>query len=292
MSVQFGLGISASSATGSDPIDDARAAEAAGFDFVSANDHFHATGPRHELWTLMAWIAASTSRIKVASRVLGAPFRNPAVVAKMAETFDRLSDGRLILGLGAGASDDEFNALGIPVRPLRERIDGLEEAIQVTRGLWSDAPFTLAGEIHRVREADLQPKPAHRIPIWLGTHGPRGVAMAGRMADGWIPSIELVPPDRAGEMIALLNAAAEGAGRDPASITRAYNLEVRIGTADAAEPDRISGSAEDVAARLVHFTTLGFNAFNLIPARTDRDAQVAELGRVVLPAVRAADGHP
>lgn len=102
MSVQFGLGISASSANGSDPVGDALKAEAVGFDFVSANDHFHATGPRHELWTLMAWIAASTSRIKVASRVLGVPFRNPAVVAKMAETFDRLSDGRLILGLGAG----------------------------------------------------------------------------------------------------------------------------------------------------------------------------------------------
>jgi len=288
MQVQFGLGISASSAEGSDPISDAVAAEAAGFDFVSANDHFHATGPRHELWTLMTWIAASTSRVSVASRVLGVPFRHPAVVAKMAETLDRLSGGRLILGLGAGAADGEFRALGLPQRPLGERIDGLDEAIRLTRGLWAERPFSFNGLIHRADQADFDPQPAHRIPIWLGTHGPRGVAMAGRLADGWIPSLELAPPDRAAEMIRGLLAAAEVEGRDPASITRAYNLEVRIGDPDPAQPYRISGSAEAVAARLIGFTKLGFNAFNLIPSEPGRAEQVAQLGRDVLPAVRAA----
>ena len=181
MSVQFGLGISASSANGSDPVGDALKAEAVGFDFVSANDHFHATGPRHELWTLMAWIAASTSRIKVASRVLGVPFRNPAVVAKMAETFDRLSDGRSILGLGAGASDDEFGALGIPARPLRERIDGLEEAIQLTRGLWSDRPFTFAGRTHHAAGPICNRSPRTVFPSgWE-----RMVRAAWRWWDAW-----------------------------------------------------------------------------------------------------------
>lgn len=288
MTVQFGLSISTSSAAGSDPIGEAIDAEAAGFDFVSANDHFHATGPRHELWTLMSWIAASTSRIAVASRVLGVPFRNPAVVAKMAETLDRLSGGRLILGLGAGAADDEFRALGLPVRPLGERIDGLEEAIGIMRGLWLGRPFSFAGRIHRVAEADFEPKPGHQIPIWLGTHGPRGVAMAGRLADGWIPSIELAPPDRAAEMIDRLMTAADAAGRDPQSITRAYNLEVNIGEPDPTQPHRVSGSPDAVAARLVAFTRLGFNAFNLIPFGPGRREQVAQLGRDVLPTVRAA----
>src|SRR2546426_3421276 len=100
--VLFGLNIETSTAAGADPVADARKAEALGFDFVSANDHLHGVDPRYETWTMLSWVAAGTSRIRVATRVLGVPYRNPAVLAKMAETFDRMSGGRLILGLGAG----------------------------------------------------------------------------------------------------------------------------------------------------------------------------------------------
>lgn len=286
--IRFGLDIPSASLAGSDPIGDARAAEAAGFDSVSANDHIHATGPRHELWTLMSWIASSTTRVRVASRVMGAPFRNPAIVAKMAETFDRLSGGRLILGLGAGALDGEIRALGVDVLPLRQRVDGLEEAIRITRGVWSPGPFTLDGRVHRTDAVDIEPKPAHHIPIWLGTGGPRGLAMVGRLADGWIPSIENVPPHRAVEMIDQIKRAAEAAGRDPAALTLAYNIQVRIGPGAEADPDLIAGSAEAIAARLIEFTHLGFNAFNLIPVGPDREDHVARLGSDVLPAVRGA----
>jgi len=111
----FGLNLSPSVTSGPDPVAQARTAEDLGFDFVSANDHVHGPDPRYEAWTMLSWIAAETSRIRVATRVLGLPYRSPAVVAKMAETFDRLSNGRLILGLGAGASDEEFRALGLEV---------------------------------------------------------------------------------------------------------------------------------------------------------------------------------
>src|SRR5438552_1643134 len=99
----FGLNVSTSAEPGADPVADARRAEELGFDFVSANDHLHGGSPTYETWTMLSWIAAGTSRIRVASRVLAVPYRNPAVLAKMAETFDRLSGGRPIRGLGGGA---------------------------------------------------------------------------------------------------------------------------------------------------------------------------------------------
>ena len=114
---------------GDDPVRDAATAERLGFDFVSTSDHPRGTDPTYEVWTMLSWIAASTSTVRIATRVLGVPYRSPAMVAKMAETFDRLSGGRLILGLGGGYSDDEFRAFGLRVPTAREKVDGLAEAI-------------------------------------------------------------------------------------------------------------------------------------------------------------------
>jgi alkanesulfonate monooxygenase SsuD/methylene tetrahydromethanopterin reductase-like flavin-dependent oxidoreductase (luciferase family) len=83
---------------------------------------------------MLSWIAAATSRIRVATRVLAVPYRHPPVLAKMAETLDRLSGGRLILGLGGGAVDQEFRAFGLGVRSPRDKVDGLAEAIRILRG--------------------------------------------------------------------------------------------------------------------------------------------------------------
>src|SRR5947207_14009230 len=185
----IGLSVSTSAAAGADPVADAAAAEQAGFDFVSASDHPCGSQPTYETWTMLSWIAARTSRIAVATRVLGVPYRPPAVVAKMAETLDRLSAGRLILGLGGGYSDDEFRAFGLGTFSPRDKVDGLEEAIRVARGLWSEREFTFSGRLYRTDRADLEPKPERRIPIWLGTYGPRALALTGRLADGWIPSL-------------------------------------------------------------------------------------------------------
>lgn len=286
--MQIGLGIAPGATAEHDPIAQARAAEAAGFDFVSANDHVHATEPRYELWTLLTWIAACTSRIRVASRVLGVPFRNPGLTAKMAESLDRLSAGRLILGLGAGASEAELTAVGLPVAPVGERLTGLGEAITIMRGLWSQAPFSFDGRIHRAERAELAPPADRPIPIWLGTHGPRGLQLTGQLADGWIPSIDLAPPDRVEGMIGLIRSAAEAAGRDSGRITLVYNVTVSVGSVERDDPYRLSGSPEAIAQRLIGFAKLGFNAFNLIPLGPDQNAQIARLGSDVLPSVRAA----
>src|SRR5437899_12459404 len=112
MAILFGIHVSTSAATGADPVAWARLAEDLGYDFVSSSDHPCGSTPSFETWTMLSWIAAATSRIRIATRVLGVPYRPPAMVGKMAETFHRLSGGRLILGLGGRYSDAEFRAFG------------------------------------------------------------------------------------------------------------------------------------------------------------------------------------
>jgi probable F420-dependent oxidoreductase len=284
----FGVNLSTSAAPGADPQRDATAAERLGFDFVSASDHPSGTHPTYETWTMLAWVAAATSRIRIATRVLGVPYRPPAMVAKMAETLDRLSDGRLILGLGGGYSDEEFRAFGLTVPSPRDKVDGLAEAIDIARGLWSQRRFTYEGRLYHTDAADLEPKPDRRIPIWLGTYGNRALALTGRLADGWIPSLGSAPPDDAVVMRERVLAAARDAGRDPDQITCAYNLEIRVDDRADTAPSVVAGPAEAVAERLVGLVKLGFTAMNFMPVGTGTDEQVERLAREVVPAVRAA----
>jgi alkanesulfonate monooxygenase SsuD/methylene tetrahydromethanopterin reductase-like flavin-dependent oxidoreductase (luciferase family) len=282
----FGVNVPTSVAPGADPVSYARRAEGLGFDFVSASDHPCGTNPTHETWTMLTWIAAGTSRIKVATRVLGVPYRSPAMVAKMAETLDRLSQGRLILGLGGGYSDDEFHAFGLKVPSPKEKIEGLEEAVRIVRGLWSGSTFTYDGQHYRTIAADLEPKPEHDIPIWLGTFGKRSLAVTGRVANGWIPSLAFAPPNKFPEMRDRVRIAAEEAGRDPKEITFVYNIEVRIDSTANAEPYVVSGSPEAVADQLRRLVELGLGGMNLMPVGQNLDEQVERLGGEVLPVLR------
>jgi probable F420-dependent oxidoreductase len=285
--VQFGLNVSPSAESGADPIADAKRAEELGFDFVSSSDHPCGTDPTHETWTMLCFIAAATSRIRIATRVLGAPYRAPAMVAKMAETLDRLSGGRLILGLGSGSADEEHRAFGLGIRSPREKTQGLEEAVRIIRGLWSEKSFTFTGGLYHTEAAELEPKPEHRIPIWLGTFAPRALAVTGRLADGWIPSLGYAPPDEVTGMRERVLKAAEEAGRDPSEITCAYNMEVAVGER-VDDESVISGPAEAVAERLAGFAELGFSAFNFMPSGPKPDEQAERLAAEVIPAVREA----
>src|SRR6266487_5857669 len=85
------------------------------------------------------------------------------------------------------ASDDEFRGFGLGVRSPREKVDGLEEAVRVIRGMWTTPGFTFEGRLYRTDGAQLEPRPDRRIPIWLGTFGDRALNVTGRLADGWIP---------------------------------------------------------------------------------------------------------
>jgi probable F420-dependent oxidoreductase len=273
-----------------DPVACARLAEEVGFDFVSASDHLHGASPTVEPWTLLSWIAAETSRVKVATRVLAVPYRHPAVTAKMAESLDRLSGGRLILGLGGGWSDEEFGAFGLDVPTPRQKVDGLEEAITIIRGLWTDRGFTHQGQRYRTEGAELEPKPQHSIPIWLGTYGPRALDLTGRLADGWIPTLELAPPDEVRTMRDRVLTAAREAGRDPEEITCVYNLDVRVDEGAEQEPSVVVGPPDAVVERLRELAAIGFSALSFLPAGPDQQEQIERLGREILPFLREA-GH-
>jgi probable F420-dependent oxidoreductase len=286
----IGLNVPTAVGEGVDPVAEAKRAEELGFDFVSASDHLHGEAPTNEPWTMLSMIAAATSRLRVATRVMAVPYRPPPVVAKMAETLDRLSGGRLILGMGGGYLNDEFRAFGLRAPSPRDKIDGLEEAIRVVRGVWSEETFSFDGRLYRTDGARIEPKPIRRIPIWVGTYGPRALNLTGRLADGWIPSLGFAPPDEVRGMRDRVLGAAREAGRDPDDITCAYNIVVRVDERAEPSPSMVSGSPEVVAERLIELGGIGFSAFNFMPTGPGQDEQIDRLGQDVVPEVRRALG--
>lgn len=285
--LEFGLGVTTTPGLDQDPVAEAVLAEEAGFDFVSASDHLHGETATYEPWTLLTWIAAATTRIRVLTRVLAVPYRQPPVVAKMSETLDRLSSGRLILGLGGGYLDEEFRAFGLAVPSARDKIVGMEEAIEIVRGLWSQETFSFDGRRYRTEDARIEPKPQQKIPIWLGTYGARALTVTGRLADGWIPSLGFAPPEKVVLLRDRMESAAREAGRDPADIARIYNIGVRVDRTIDPNPSIVSGPPDVIAERLVAFAELGFTGFNLVPSGGDKMGQIERVGREVIPAVRA-----
>jgi probable F420-dependent oxidoreductase len=287
---RFGVSIVPSASGRSDPVAEARRAEELGLDHVSIWDHPHGERPSFETWTLLTWIAARTERIGLATNVLGLPFRLPALTAKMAETLDRLSGGRVTLGLGGGGTDAEFAGLGAPVRTPADKIEALEEGLEVIRGVWSQSPFTFDGRHYRNEAALVEPKPERSIPIWLGTYGPKALDLTGRRADGWIPSMPYLPPRVARSRMDRVRAAAARAGRDPDALDYAYNVGVRIGGPPPDDPERlVAGEPEEVVERLLELTEIGFTVLNLwLGGR--REEQLERLASEVLSPLRRLVG--
>jgi hemerythrin-like domain-containing protein len=195
-----------------------------GLDLVSVQDHPYQ--PAHlDAWTLLSVIAARTRSVHVLPNVANLPLRPPAVLARSAASLDLLSGGRVELGLGAGAFWDAIAAQGGPRRSPGESLTALAEAIEVVRALWTPGRGARTDGTHyRLDGAKPGPFPAHDIGIWLGVYKPRGLALTGRTADGWLPSSPYLPPDELAAANAVIDRAAEEAGRRPGEIRRLYNL--------------------------------------------------------------------
>jgi alkanesulfonate monooxygenase SsuD/methylene tetrahydromethanopterin reductase-like flavin-dependent oxidoreductase (luciferase family) len=207
-------------------VDHARLSEQLGYDFVSFQDHPYQPG-FFDTWTLLTWVAAQTERIGLAGNVLNVPMRPAPVLARAAAGLDLLSGGRLALGLGAGAFWDAMVAMGVPRRTPAESVDQLSEAIDVLREIWAtDRPRQLRfdGTYYQLRGAKRGPRPAHDIPIWLGAYKPRMLRLVGAKADGWLPSLSYLGPGDLAADNAIIDAAAEEAGRDPRAIRRLVNV--------------------------------------------------------------------
>jgi alkanesulfonate monooxygenase SsuD/methylene tetrahydromethanopterin reductase-like flavin-dependent oxidoreductase (luciferase family) len=204
-------------------------ADRAGLDLVGIQDHPY---QRRFLdaWSLIPALFAETERISICTDVANLPLRLPAVMAKAAATLDVLSGGRFELGLGAGGYPDPISGYGGPRRTPGESVEALEEAIDLIRLLWSEErSVSFEGKHYRLDDARPGPHPAHPIGIWLGAFLPRMLRLTGRKADGWLPSLGVLSRDELRAGNERIDAAAEKAGRDPASIRRILNIQGSIG---------------------------------------------------------------
>ncbi len=183
---RFGL-LGESVRSAADLLDTARRAETAGYATFLMRDHFIEEPFGHQLAPVaaLATAAAVTKTLRAGSLVICNDYRHPAVVAKEAATLDLLSGGRFELGLGAGFSQPEYEAAGIPYDPPGVRVDRLAEALQVIKGLFGPVPFSFSGRFYSVSKLDLFPKPVQRPhpPILVGAGGKRMLSIAAREAD-------------------------------------------------------------------------------------------------------------
>jgi alkanesulfonate monooxygenase SsuD/methylene tetrahydromethanopterin reductase-like flavin-dependent oxidoreductase (luciferase family) len=224
--LRFGVFITPTAADGEQVLRLAKLAEREHLDLVTFQDHPY---QRRFLdaFTLLAMVAAQTDRIFLAPNVANLPLRLPVTIAKTAASIDILSEGRMHLGLGAGAFWDRIEGVGGPRRTPGESVDALSEAIDVLHAVWGGAeePVSFDGRYYRLRDADPGPRPTDRIEIWLGAYKPRMLRLTGRKADGWLVSRGGAPPEALPEMTAQIDKAAQQAGRDPGEIRRLYNID-------------------------------------------------------------------
>jgi F420-dependent oxidoreductase-like protein len=193
-------------------------------------DHFYpifsdSTGPCFEAWTMLAALAAQTSRIRLGCQVSGMVYRHPAVLANMAATIDIISNGRLDIGLGAGWNEEECSAYGIELPSLRERFDRFDEGVEAVVRLLSDTTTTMQGRYVRLQQARCEPKPVQRPhpPIVIGGRGRRRtLRTAARWAQQW--NCIGPTPTEWKDLRAVLDEHCAAIGRDPREIESSVNV--------------------------------------------------------------------
>jgi alkanesulfonate monooxygenase SsuD/methylene tetrahydromethanopterin reductase-like flavin-dependent oxidoreductase (luciferase family) len=235
---------------------------------------------------LISTLVPVTERIRFFLDVANLPLRPPAMLAKAAASLDVLSEGRVEMGLGAGAFWDAVVAMDGPRRSPGEAVQATEEAIQVMRLVWSDKrSLRFDGDFYSLRGMRPGPRPLHPIGIWVGAYGPRMLRLIGRLADGWVPSLGYSLPEKLPEMQERIDEAAVGAGREPKEIRRAYNVSGRIGSKG---DGLLEGPAERWVEELTRLTVeLGMDTFIYWPSE-DYVRQVELFAGEVVPAVREA----
>lgn len=201
----------------------AQHAETTGWDGIWLADHFlpeeDALIPVHESWITLAALARDIPRVRLGTLVTGNTYRHPAVLANMVATLDNLADGRVVLGLGAGWQQNEHDAYGIEYGTVSSRLDMLEEACQVLRGLFQNDYFNFDGQHYQLKNAPLEPKPQQaKIPLMIGGGGEqRTLKIAAQYADEWNVwgDAQILR-----HKMNILDHHCESAGRDPHEIER------------------------------------------------------------------------
>lgn len=255
-----------------------RKIEDLGFDWISIWDHFYAaTGqddPENlEAVAMHAALACDTTKVRCGSLVYSIGYRHPAVLAKMICTVDQLSGGRADIGLGAGWSQIEYNAYGIPFPSVKVRMDQLEEAAQCVHGLLRNDVTNFSGTYFSLTNAKCVPKPVQKkLPIWIGGGGEkRTLNIAAKYADGW--NVPFISPEAFAHKRSVLHEHCLKIGRDPNEITCAINVGVawteeslvqQFGAiAEYVKPGVLTGSDQQVIDRIGEYVAAGANQVNI-----------------------------
>jgi len=280
----------------------AKVANEAGFDTVTFSDR--PTENNLEAWTLATAIGVSTNRLILTHSTLNVPFRNPALLAKMAASLDNITGGgRIELTLGAGAQEGHFRSYGIDLGSPGERFRRLRETVTILRGIWASSPFTFEGETIRVENAEAPPRPVRgTIPIWIGAGRPQMLRYTGRVADGWLKNGGW--PESLEELhglVAEFEAGADRAGRDPLRIRRALNgtallagsraeAEQGVGAASGQRnvtPRGLLGSPDEILETIATYREAGIDTFHLQFAAQNATEQMRQFAAEVMPKARA-----
>jgi probable F420-dependent oxidoreductase len=257
----------------------ARLAEQVGVDSLWVGDHFLYRNPGEaprgpwEAWSVLAALAAITSRVELGPLVSCTSFHAPAVLAKKAATVDEISGGRLVLGLGAGWNRNDYDAFGFPYD---HRVSRFEEAFTIIRTLLRDGRIDFAGRYYQVRDCELLPRPARPggPPLMLGSDGPRMLRIALPHVDAWNTwySSHGNRADRLPAVLRALDAACAEVGRDPAGVERTVAVLVELpggkGRSEGAAGERgvepLRGSPEQLAEALRAYARLGVRHLQLV----------------------------
>ena len=302
MDVRFGVHAGLQNTSLAELQDLWRRIEELGFDWISIWDHFYAadaTGNPHSLEAITTHtaLAATTERVTCGSLVYSAGYRHPAVLANAMCTLDQVANGRVVLGLGAGWLQAEYDAYGMRFGAVGERMRMLEEYIQCVRGLLTQERTSFDGEFFTLRDAQCEPRPVQaRLPIWVGGGGEKvTLRICAAHADGW--NVPFIPPEEWARKTKVLDAHCEKIGRDPADITRTVNvgmaftqeaLEAQFGRmANYVKPGVLSGSVQEMVDKVGGYVEAGASQVNVaMRAPFDRDG-LERFAAEVMPAVGA-----
>ena len=264
------------------------------FDSVWLPDHLQ-FGDRDLLegWTELAYLAGMQPKLKYGHVVLCQLFRNPAQLAKMAATLQYMSQGNFILGLGAGWHQEECDAYGIPFPGPKQRVEELEEAVQIIKALWKGEKASFEGKHHAIKDAYCRPKPEPEPPIMIAGFQPKMIRLCARYADWWNGLGSDVEKQK--ELLSALDKACEEIGRDPASLKRTLVLgeiycaptekEVQALMRDREmRPGALSGTPEQISELIQPLIDLGISYFMLGGGGFPNLDSLETLAREVLPA--------
>jgi len=279
----------------------ALAAEEHGLDSVWGADHliFRDDGEAegiHECWTLLTAVAAITSRVEIGPLVLALPFRNPALTAKMAAELDEISGGRLILGVGCGWHEPEFEAFNYP---FDHRVSRFAEGLEILLPMLRGESVSFAGRYHAASDAVLLPPPvrAGGPPVLIAGKQPRMLDLVARHADQW-NAAWYGDPRQAEELrtrLANLDRALARADRDPSTLTRTAGIFVAFDDAGADAPERaMRGSTREIAEMLAGYDELGISHLmaHVFPRTPDAVARLGEASALARERLAgAAAGH-